>query len=122
MALEEYQLIHAAFDQWLQAGTLTGNQADIEKLKRILPIVLEECCTQTQKTYIEHYFVDGMSMHQISEKYGLCPSTVSRTIKRGLGRAYKYLRFASPLFIRQPQRQGYTTRNGGRPTWKGCAS
>lgn len=118
MALEEYQLCHAAFDLWLM-GESEDNRAELDKVKRILPIVLDECCSPVQKKYIMHYFVDGMSMPQIAERYELAPSTVCRTINRGLTRAYKALRFVSPLFIKQPQRRGYMTRNGGKPTWKG---
>ena len=31
----------------------------------------------------------------------------SRTIHRGLDRAYRYLRFVSPAFIKAPRRRGY---------------
>lgn len=117
MAMQEYQLDHAAFDLWIM-GEGEDNRAELDKLKRILPIVLDECCTPVQKTYIMHYFVDNMPTTKIAEQYGLDTSTVSRTIHRGLNRAYKHLRFVSPLFIKQPQRRGYMTRNGGRPTWK----
>lgn len=116
MAIEEYQLSHAAFDLWLM-GDGEDNRAELDKVKRILPIVLEECCTPVQKTYIMHYFVDKMPVTQIAEVYGLDHSTISRTINRGLTRAYKHLRFVSPLFIKQPQRRGYMTRNGGAKGW-----
>lgn len=118
MALEEHQLTNAAFDLWLM-GEGEDNRAELDKVKRILPIVLDECCTPVQKTYIMHYFVDNMPMPQIAEIYGIDRSTVSRTINRGLSSAYKALRFVSPLFIKQPQCRGYMTRNGGKPTWKG---
>lgn len=111
MALEEYQLIHASFDLWI-AGEGEDNRAELDKLKRILPIVLDECCTVMQKEYILRYFVDRMNIPRIAERYGVDKSTVSRTIHRGLDNAYKALRFVSPLFIKAPQRRGYL-RNGG---------
>lgn len=114
MPLQEYQLDHAAFDLWLM-GEGEDNRAELDKVKRILPIVLEECCSPVQKKYIMHYFVDGMSMPQIAVMYDLATSTVCRTINRGLTRAYKALRFVSPLFIKQPQRRGYMTWGGGMP-------
>lgn len=47
-----------------------------------------------------------MKIKDIAEMYGVNASTVSRTIHRGLDRAYKYLRFVSPLFINVPQNRG----------------
>ena len=112
MALSELQLNHAAFDMWLM-GEGEDNRADLQKLKRILPIVLSECCTEKQCEYISHYFVDRMTMAEIAEKYDVNKATVSRTIRRGLDTAYGYLRFVSPLFIKQPKQRRYLTRNGG---------
>lgn len=40
--ITDLQLTHAAFDMWL-ASEGEDNRADIEKLKRYLPIVLDEC-------------------------------------------------------------------------------
>lgn len=104
MALEEYQLAQAAFDLWL-ASEGEDNRAELERVKRILPIVLDECCTVTQKTYIMHYYAEQMSMPDIAERYGVDASTVSKTIRRGLDNAYKPLRFMSPLFMRLPPRR-----------------
>lgn len=114
---EEYKLDQAAFNLWLM-GEVEDNHAELNKVKQILPIVINECCTTVQKTYITHYFVNGMSIPQIAKVYGLNPSTVSKTIHRGLTRAYKYLRFSSPLFYQAVQHKGYLTRNGGKSTKK----
>lgn len=104
MALTDLQLQHAAFDLWISSDG-EDNRAELNKLKRILPIVLDECVTVTQKTYIMHFFIDEMSVSDIAEMYGLNKSTVSRTIHRGLSNAFGYLRFASPLFINAPKRR-----------------
>lgn len=108
--ITDLQLTHAAFDMWL-ASEGEDNRADIEKLKRYLPIVLDECVTPTQKVYIMRYFSDGLNIPQIAEEYGVNASTVSRTIRRGMNRAYGYLRFLSPLFINAPQKRGYLRRD-----------
>lgn len=108
--ITDLQLTHAAFDMWL-ASEGEDNRADIEKLKRYLPIVLDECVTPTQKAYIMRYFSDGLNIPQIAEEYGVNASTVSRTIRRGMNRAYGYLRFLSPLFINAPQKRGYLRRD-----------
>lgn len=105
MAASDLELQRAAFELWLN-GEGEDNRADLERLKKVLPVVLSECVTDTQKIYIQHYFVDRLKMPQIAAMYGVNPSTVSRTIHRGLDRAYRYLRFVSPAFIKVPQRRG----------------
>ena len=106
MAASDLQLQHAAFDLWLNAEG-EDNRAALERLKKDIPAVLSECLTETQRKYILHYFVDLMTQKQIGERYGVNPATVSRTIHRGLDRAYRYLRFVSPAFIKAPRRRGY---------------
>ncbi len=102
--LTDLQLTKAAFDLWLHADD-EDNLADIERAKRMLPIVLEECVTPVQREYIMKYYIEQMSTVEIAEFYGVNTSTVSRTIRRGINRAYGYLRFVSPLFINPPQRR-----------------
>lgn len=106
MAASDLQLQHAAFELWLNAEG-EDNRADLERLKKVLPAVLAECVTETQRKYIMSYFVDRMTLKQIGERYGVNKATVSRTINRGLDRAYRYLRFVSPAFIKAPRRRGY---------------
>lgn len=105
MDAAELRLERAAFEQWLQ-GEGGDNRAELDRLKRALPVVLAECVTETQRQYILHYFVDRMTQKQIGERYGKNPATVSRTIHRGLDRMYRYLRFVSPAFIQAPKRRG----------------
>lgn len=104
--LSDLQLNHAAFEMWLQAEG-ADNLADLERAKRMLPVVLDECVTVVQRDYILKYFADKMSIAEIAEYYGIHKSTVSRTINRGLDKAHGYLRFVSPLFVRTPKKRGY---------------
>lgn len=115
--LSDLQLTHAAFEMWLQADG-ADNLADLERAKRMLPLVLDECVTVTQRNYILKYYVDKMSIIEIAEMYGVDKSTVSRTIHRGLDRAYGYLRFVSPLFIRKPEKRAPLS-NGKKPDNRG---
>lgn len=109
MDVMDYKLDKAAFDMWLTAEA-GDNLAELSRVRRIVPLVLDECVTVTQKTYIMHHFIDRMSVSDIAEMYGVNKSTVSRTIHRGLDKAYKYLRFVSPLFIHAPQKRTYLQR------------
>ena len=113
MALEEHRLDHAAFNLWLMAEG-ENNRAELDRVKRILPIVLDECCTVMQKTYIMHYYVDQMPQTEIAERYGVDASTVNKTIHRGLDNAYNTLRFVSPLFIKMPSRRRVLRKEGCR--------
>lgn len=94
----DFQLDQAAYDHWLNAEG-TDNLADLERAKRMLPIVLNECVTATQRDYIIKYFIDGMKVREIAELYGVNQATVSRTIRRGLDKASGYLRFVSTTFV-----------------------
>lgn len=105
MDAAELRLERAAFEQWLKMGC-NDNRAELDRLKQVLPVVLAECVTETQRVYIQHYFVDRLKTPQIAAMYGVDPSTVSRTINRGLDRMYRYLRFVSPVVIKAPQRRG----------------
>lgn len=117
--LLDYQLDSAAFEMWLQSEN-GDNLADLDRAKKMLPIVLEECVTQIQREYILDYYVGQMSVYEIAEMRSVNPATVSRTIRRGLDRAYGYLRFVSPLFIKK-QKKREPLKNGRKRTQKGGA-
>lgn len=108
--LSEAELKRASFDLWKAEGG-EDNQDELNRVKRLIPLILDECCTDCQRTYIMHYFADRMSMVEISKQYGVGKSTVIRTIKRGINRIYKYLKFSSPLFINAPQIHRHLQRN-----------
>ena len=112
--LTDLQLQHAAFDLWLGAEG-GDNLADLDRMKRILPLVLDDVCTVTQRDYIMEFFVGRRTVSQIADAHGVNKATVSRTINRGLDRAYRYLRFVSPLFINAPRRRLRLTHDN----WKG---
>lgn len=104
MALSDIELTHAAFDLWLGVQG-EDNRAELERVKRILPMILEECCTVKQMYYIKLYFVEKKTMKEIAMLCGVNPSSVCRGIHCGLDRAYPYLKFCSPLFIKAPQKK-----------------
>ena len=75
-----------------------SNQDDIDRAKQLLPVILTEVLTEKQRDYILKYFVDGMDTVQIAKLYGVGVPTVSRTINRGLEKAFQHLRFVGPSF------------------------
>lgn len=108
--MTDLQMINASFELWLSAEG-EDNRAELDRVKRILPMILEECCTVKQMQYIKLYFIEKMTLKEIGEMCGVNVSTVSRLIHRGLDKAYPYLKFCSPLFIKTPKKRSYL-RNG----------
>lgn len=106
MAATEAIMERVAFELWTTSAS-GDNLADLERVKRALPIVLEECVTEKERLYILAYFAGRKKMHEIAYEFGVNKSTVSRVIRRGLDKSYKYLRFVSPLFMHTPQKRGY---------------
>ncbi len=49
---------------------------------RLVAKVIAGRLTKTQKCYIMLYYKDGLTMEEIAQRFGVCRSTVSRTIGR----------------------------------------
>ena len=77
--ITDLQMTYAAFDLWLSAEG-EDNRAELERVKRILPMILEECCTVKQMEYIKLYFIERMSMREIALHCGVNASSVCRGI------------------------------------------
>lgn len=102
--LPELQSLQGQFDRG------ESNQQDPDRLKRAIPAVMKECCTEKQALYITRFFADGMKMKDIAAFYGVNKSVVSRTINRGLENLYDYLRFCSPDLVACAKRKGRITQ------------
>ena len=88
----------AAFLQWLHAANDVPGRERSYALS-LMGRALREELSEKQLTYITAYYVDGLTMFEIAEKYGVERSTVSRTRKRGRDRIAKVVRYASPDFL-----------------------
>ena len=60
---------------------------------RIVKLALRESVTQRQRQILLLYFYERKNMIEIAEMLGINKSTVSRTVKRGIGRLRRYLQF-----------------------------
>ncbi len=47
---------------------------------------IERNLTKKEKAYIEHYFFSGLTLEEISQKFKVNPSSVSRGIKRAINK------------------------------------
>ena len=101
MALTDLQMLFASFSAWKQ-NECDDNREAICAAKNVLPVIMEECCTKKQRVYMTAFFIDNLNVQEISEKFCVAESTVSRTIHRGLDKMYGYARFSHPVLINAP--------------------
>ena len=82
-----------SIERWLrdEAG---DNSIQMQRLKRNLRRALEQELTPRQRLFVTLHCLEGISVTQIAREYGVNPSTVSRTVKRGKYRLEKCLRWS----------------------------
>lgn len=99
--LSSQQLDRFALKAWMLNGK-NDNCDDLERAKRMIIPAMEASCTEKQKTYIVHYFVDEMTTTEIARIYGISKSSVSRGIHSGLKNLYRCMRFSVVSFVDVP--------------------
>lgn len=77
------------------------NSQQISRLKYNLSQALRQDVTEKQRRYMTMYYVDGMSIQQISRAEGVNKSTVSRTMKRGRERLHRCLRYGAAALLKE---------------------
>ena len=60
---------------------------------------MREELTERQRELIELHYLKGMSMTEIAAQLEVCPSTVSRTLKRGRERIRKHFKYNGRLLV-----------------------
>ena len=55
--------------------------------------VIENELTETQRTFITEYYFNNRSLRNIAAEYGVQPSSVFKTIRRGLNRIARCLKY-----------------------------
>lgn len=105
----------AAFRQYMSLTTNAGsNEETLKRMKAAVPVIIREDLTDCQRDYVMAYFYDGLNVREIGERYGVDKSTVSRTIRRGMARVYRLLRFSFPGMVESPRRNKYITNRDKR--------
>ena len=69
------------------------NSLQMERLRRNLRRAREQELTPRQRQMLELRYDRQLSVTEIAEKLGVCPSTVSRTLQRARERLRRYLRY-----------------------------
>ena len=69
------------------------NTGQIEKLKKIIPKIIEGELTELQQRCVRAYYFEGVNMIEISQQEGVSPQAVSACIKRGNNRIKRILKY-----------------------------
>lgn len=94
---------------WLKAGGAT-NDDQIRHLKNCIRVAIRECLTEKQLLYLNDY-MSGYNGIEISEKYRINRSTVSRTINRALDNLFSHIKYATPAtLVCEKRARSYLTR------------
>ena len=55
--------------------------------------VMERELTEKQRRAVEDYYLQGLKIPEMARRYGVNRSTVSRTLRRGMARLQRFLRY-----------------------------
>lgn len=86
------------FKKWLE-----DQQPDVDfltHLKHAAGVALSEELTDSQQAYF-HMYLQGHSVSEIAQSFGVNKSTVSRGLTRAKKRLARVLRYAAPHMMRQ---------------------
>ena len=85
----------ADFNAWISA-TAGTNSEQMASVRRKLRAACRQDLTPRQREIVELYFFSGkkQTLTQVADQLGLDRSTVSRTLKRAMGRLRNRLRYA----------------------------
>ena len=89
-----YDLLNLASLQSWQKDAQGDNSQRMNRLRRNLPLAVEQELTPRQKEVVRYYYFDDMGVTEIACVMGLHKSTVSRTLKRARGKLQRYLKYS----------------------------
>lgn len=108
-------LDYAAFRQYMALTAGAGSNTEtLARMCKAVPVIVREDLTDKQRAYILAYFSDGLNVREIGERYGVDKSTVSCTIRRGMARVYRILRFSFPGMVEVQRSNKYISNRDKR--------
>lgn len=78
---------------WLRENG-EDNGLQMERLRRNLRQAREQELTPCQRRVLEMHYDEGLAVGEIARRLEVCPSTVSRTLRRARERLRRCLRYA----------------------------
>lgn len=85
--------LKAQYSLWLDSNGDT-NEEQLDRLKKNLGLAIDRELTETQRKYINDFYVKGLSVTDIAIKYFVAKSTVSRTLARARKKLMRALRYS----------------------------
>lgn len=76
------------------------NSGEHSRLKRNLIRAIREELTARQRQVLQLYYVRGMTITEVAQELGVCPSTVYRTLHRAEKRLFRCLRYGAGSYLR----------------------
>ena len=90
----------ATAEMTLYAQQLAANNSrEHSRLKRNLIRAIREELTPRQREVLTMYYVKKMSVNDVAAALKVCPSTVSRTLRRGEQRLFRCLRYGAQSYL-----------------------
>lgn len=97
----QYKQDRQAYNYWFQRqfGAAEDEEEACKVSDTIYAAVRLEL-SEKQRTYFTEYYFEGMTMEEIAIAHGINKSSVSRCVKRSLGRIAKVLKYVDPKLLR----------------------
>ena len=89
-----------AYAEWFRAKFSADDEENAaQNLSKMIYAAIRYELTDLQRAYFTSYYLEGLTMEEIGETYGVNKSTVSRTVKRSRNRIERVLKYSSPKFM-----------------------
>lgn len=94
----QHKMDRAQYNYWFDKE-FGGGDERLDNTKKMLYDAINFELTPVQKQYFTAYYLEGLTMDEIAEMFGVNKSTVSRTISRAKNRLFRYLKYSSPKLL-----------------------
>ena len=99
----QVQLNRHSFQQWLEEASANDIMADfVSHACHAAFVDCERELTERQRLFFTEYHVNGRSIQEIADLYGVSKSTVSRTISRANEKLVRFVRYSAPHLMNAP--------------------
>lgn len=83
----------AAYQNWLEHPQ--NDNPDHVRVLKALKMALDQELSDCQRRYVTAYYVEGLTVTQVAERYHITRATVSRTLTRARRRLWRVVRYSS---------------------------
>lgn len=73
-----------------------SNRRELSEASRLLRLAMEHELTERQRTCLELYYLENLTMQEIADRLGTTRGNVSKRIKKAVERLRRALRYSEP--------------------------